>query len=87
MLVAQGMDTRRHLSSWLAGVFVDPEHRRHGVGAPLVHRVVDEATAPGVNGPYLYTPIHSEHRALLPYLGWSLGAATSQRVADVEVLP
>ena len=43
MLVAHDMDTRMELSPWLAGVFVAPDNRRHGIGAALVRRAVDDA--------------------------------------------
>src|SRR5207237_6793014 len=56
MLVAHDMDTRMELSPWLAGVFVAPDHRRHGIGAALVRRTVDDATALGVRRLYLYAP-------------------------------
>jgi len=48
MLIAHDMDTRMELSPWLAGVFVAPERRCLGIGAALVQRVMDEATALGV---------------------------------------
>jgi GNAT superfamily N-acetyltransferase len=53
MLVAHDMDTRMDLSPWLAGVFVAPHHRRRGVGAALVQRIIDEATGLGVEQLYL----------------------------------
>src|SRR5437899_6443292 len=56
MLLAHDMDTRMELSPWLAGVFVAPDHRRHGIGAAPVRRAVDDATALGVRRLYLYTP-------------------------------
>lgn len=77
------MDTRMDLSPWLAGVFVAPDHRRHGVGAALVQRVIGEATALGVERLYLYTP-STEH--FYSCLGWSLVERTSYRGADVAVM-
>ena len=62
MLVAHDMDTRMELSPWLAGVFVAPNHRRHGIGAALVRRAVDDATA---TWRAAALPLHSEHRAVL----------------------
>ena len=41
-LVACDMDIRPTLTPWLSGVFVAPEHRRRGIGAALVERVVQE---------------------------------------------
>lgn len=83
MLVAHDMDTRVDLSPWLAGVFVTPEQRRHGVGAALVQRVIDEATALGVRRLYLYTP-STEH--FYSRLGWSLVERTSYEGVDVAVM-
>src|SRR5947208_465610 len=69
MLVAYDMDTRMELSPWLAGVFVAPNHRQHGIGAALVRRAVDDATALGVRRLYLYTP---GTELFYSRLGWSL---------------
>jgi GNAT superfamily N-acetyltransferase len=55
-LVVCDMDIRPTLTPWLSGVFVAPEHRRRGVGAALVERVVQEARALGKPRLYLYTP-------------------------------
>jgi N-acetylglutamate synthase-like GNAT family acetyltransferase len=83
MLVAHDMDTRMDISPWLAGVFVDPHHRRHGVGAALVQRIIDEATGLGVEQLYLYTP-STEH--FNSCLGWSLIEHTSYRGTEVAVM-
>jgi N-acetylglutamate synthase-like GNAT family acetyltransferase len=83
MLVAHDMDTRMDLSPWLAGVFVAPEYRRHGMGAELVQRVIGDAAALGVQRLYLYTP-GTEH--FYSRLGWSLVERTSYRGADVAVM-
>ena len=52
-LVACDMDIRPTLTPWLSGVFVAPEHRRRGIGAALVERVVQEARALGKPRLYL----------------------------------
>ena len=83
MLVAHDMDTRMDLSPWLAGVFVAPEKRRRGVGAALVQRVIDEATAIGVQRLYLYTPSTEQFYSRL---GWSLVERTSYRGGEVAVM-
>jgi N-acetylglutamate synthase-like GNAT family acetyltransferase len=83
MLVAHDMDTRMELSPWLAGVFVTPEHRGRGVGAAMVRRVIDDATALGVRRLYLYTP-STEH--FYSRLGWSLIEHTTYRGANVSVM-
>ncbi len=54
-LIEHDMDDRLELTPWLAGVFVAPEHRRKGIGAALVRRVMGEATsAPGSQALPLY---------------------------------
>lgn len=83
MLVEHDMDTRMELSPWLAGVFVAPDHRRSGVGVTLVQRVIDDATALGVQRLYLYTPSAEQFYA---GRGWSLVERTSYRGADVAVM-
>jgi GNAT superfamily N-acetyltransferase len=75
-LVENDMETRKELSPWLSGVFVAPEHRRRGVGAALVERVVREAQALGIRRLYLYTPGSG---ALYLRLGWSVRERTFYR--------
>jgi N-acetylglutamate synthase-like GNAT family acetyltransferase len=83
MLIAHDMDTRMGLSPWLASVFVAPEHRRHGVGAALVRRIIYEATALGVKRLYLYTPSADQFYL---QLGWLLVERTIYRGNDVAVM-
>jgi GNAT superfamily N-acetyltransferase len=75
-LVEHDMLTRPELSPWLAGVFVPREHRRSGVGAALVERVVQEARSLRVPRLYLYTP---DTGALYRRLGWSVLERTFYR--------
>jgi GNAT superfamily N-acetyltransferase len=75
-LVEHDMLTRPELSPWLAGVFVPREHRRRGIGAALVERVVQEARSLGVQRLYLYTPGFG---ALYLRLGWSVLERTFYR--------
>ena len=76
MLIEHDLATRPELSPWLAGVFVAPEHRRRGVGAALVKRVVQDARALGIPRLYLYTPGSG---ALYLSLGWSIVERTFYR--------
>jgi predicted N-acetyltransferase YhbS len=67
LLVRHELPQRRDLEPWLAGLFVVPSARRHGIGGALVKRVADEARQAGVQRLYL-TTVHSA-----PYferLGW-----------------
>jgi predicted N-acetyltransferase YhbS len=83
MLIAHDMDTRLELSPWLAGVFVAPEHRRQGVGASLVRRIIEEGTALGVPRLYLFTPSAERYYSRL---GWRLVERTAYRGANVVVM-
>ncbi len=75
-LIEYDMDTRMHLSPWMASVYVDPEHRRRGTGTALVQRVVDEARALGVSTLYLYTP---DREGFYSHLGWQVLERTLYR--------
>ena len=83
MLIPHDMDTRMELSPWLAGVFVAPNHRGRGVGAAMVRRVIDDATALGVRRLHLYTP-SAQH--FYSGLGWSLTERTRYRGMDVAAI-
>lgn len=54
-LVEHDMSTRPDLSPWLAGVFVVPEQRRHGIGSALVEHATSAAFAFGAPALFLYT--------------------------------
>jgi N-acetylglutamate synthase-like GNAT family acetyltransferase len=82
-LVQHDMDTRMELSPWLAGVLVAPAHRRQGIGAELVRRIMVEAAALGVPLLYLYT-VHSEN--FYADLGWSLLEHSSYREQKVAIM-
>jgi predicted N-acetyltransferase YhbS len=82
-LVQHDMDTRLELSPWLASVFVGQEHRRKGVGAELVRRIMSEATKLKVPLLYLYT-VHSE--AFYAKLGWTLLEHTTYRDRPVAIM-
>jgi GNAT superfamily N-acetyltransferase len=55
LLVTHDMETRKDLSPWLAGVFVLPEQRSHGVGLRLVQEAEKKAHEMGIEKLYLYT--------------------------------
>ena len=82
-LIAHDMNTRMDLTPWLAGVFVAPEHRRRGIGAALVRRIVEEAAQLSVPVLYLYT-VHSEK--FYASLGWSLQEHTTYREQDIAIM-
>jgi len=82
-LIPHDMDTRLELSPWLAGVFVGTDHRRKGIGAQLVRRIMAEAASLKVPVLYLYT-VHSEN--FYASLGWSLQEHTVYREQNVAIM-
>jgi GNAT superfamily N-acetyltransferase len=69
LLVRSEIEPCHSLSPWLAGLYVAPEHRRHGVGRVLVAAIEDQARQRGHRHLYLYTG-----GAMTYYerLGWSI---------------
>lgn len=55
-IVEYDMDTHKHLSPWLASVYVKSEHRRNGIGTILVKRMIEESKKLGIKKFYLFTP-------------------------------
>jgi len=66
-LVDDDLESRPHLTPWLASVYVAPEHRGRGVASALVERVVEEARDSGVSRLYLWT---TDQERLYARLGW-----------------
>ena len=64
-------------------MFVTPEHRRKGIGAALVLRIMDEARALHISKLYLYTV---DSTAFYANLGWSVLEHTAYRGKDVLVM-
>ena len=82
-LIPHDMDTRLELSPWLAGVFVGTDHRRKGIGAQLVRRIMAEAASLKVPVLYLYA-VHSVN--FYSNLGWSLQEHTTSREQNVAIM-
>jgi len=82
-LIPHDMETRMELTPWLAGVFVGPEHRRRGIGAQLVRRIMAKAGELRVSPLYLYT-VHSE--TFYANLGWALQEHTIYREQPVAIM-
>lgn len=82
-LVAYDMDIRMELSPWLASLYVSQIYRSRGVGSALVHRVIKEAEALGVETLYLFTP---DREGFYIRLGWSTFERTEYRGYKVAIM-
>jgi GNAT superfamily N-acetyltransferase len=75
-MYARENETRKHLSPWLAGLYVDPEFRRRGVAKALIECVVGGARSLQVPRLYLQT---FDLAGFYERLGWeSVGRTTFQ---------
>jgi GNAT superfamily N-acetyltransferase len=82
-LIAHDMDTRMHLSPWLASVYVAPAYRNRGLGSALVQRIAAEAGMLRLERLYLFTP-DKEH--FYTRLGWTVLERTVYRGYDQVVM-
>jgi len=55
LLVRSELEPCHPVSPWLAGLYVAPEHRCHGIGRVLVTAIEDQARQRGSRHLYLYT--------------------------------
>jgi predicted N-acetyltransferase YhbS len=69
LLVRSELEPCHPVSPWLAGLYVAPEHRRHGVGSTLVQAIEVQARQRGYPRLYLYT---DNAMAYYERLGWSV---------------
>lgn len=69
LLVPSEIDPLHDVSPWLAGLYVSPEHRRHGVGSALVCAIENEARRRGHETLHLYT---TESVRYYERLGWTI---------------
>ena len=87
LLVRSEPEPVHPVSPWLAGLYVVPSHRRHGIGQALVRAIEEQARQRGHRRLYLYT-----HHAAAYYrrLGWTAtdqvdwkGSPTTLMVRDL----
>ena len=86
VLVEHDMPDREdlaHLSPWLAGLFVLPDHRRQGVGSTLVRHAQSEALRFGVHRLHAHTSTAVD---LYQEVGWETIAKTEYEGSDVTIL-
>ena len=67
-LKPEDLPPRSHLTPWLGGIFVAPEHRGRGIATAIVNRLLDEAHGLRLPQLYLWTPSAA---ALYAKLGWT----------------
>ena len=67
MLLDRDMESRPHLTPWLAGVFVKPLFRGKNIGEALIKRIEDEARSLGISVLYLYS---LNNEGFYRLLGW-----------------
>jgi N-acetylglutamate synthase-like GNAT family acetyltransferase len=63
------LEGREDLTPWLAGVFVDSQFRRRGIGVALCATVEDAARSRGIQTLYLFT---LDKQAWYSRLGWTV---------------
>ena len=82
-LIEHDMDTHRHLTPWLAGVFVIPDQRKKGIGSQLVRRVMSEAKNLNIKTLYLFTP---DRKHFYKRLGWQVIEQTTYHGYEVFIM-
>ena len=68
-VIASDLAERPHLTPWIAAVWVDPQARKHGVGAALVNRAAQDCFAMGIGRAYLCA--RPERWSFYQGLGWT----------------
>ena len=69
-LIACDEQSRPQYTPWVAAVWVEPEHRRRGIGAALVGAAEEAAFGTGAGRVYLLARAH--RRPFYEKLGWSV---------------
>ncbi|WP_425467758.1 GNAT family N-acetyltransferase [Phreatobacter stygius] len=80
-LIESDMDERPQYSPWIAALWVDPEHRRQGIGAALVKAAATRAFEAGIG--MLYLCATPDKAPFYMSLGWR---QIEENVAGLNVL-
>ena len=67
-LIEHDMETNKHLTPWLASIYVAEPHRKQGIGSKLVLHAMKEAKKENISKLYLFTP---DQENFYKNLGWS----------------
>ncbi len=82
-LVDHDMNSHMEFSPWLAGLYVRPENRRHGIGSALSKYMVRVSERMGIKRLYLYT---KTAQGLYLKLGWQAMAEENYEGEDITVM-
>lgn len=82
-IIKSDMETKPQYTPWLASVYVDPPHRKKGIGTQLVKHVMQQASQHGINHMYLFTP---DQQAFYQSLGWTLVEKTHYHGENVSIM-
>ncbi|MFT3941695.1 GNAT family N-acetyltransferase [Rhodopseudomonas sp.] len=83
LLVRSEIAPVHDVTPWLAGLYVAPAHRRHGVGAALVGAIEDQARQRGHRRLFLYTTDAADY---YQRMGWSIVDRTRWNGADTVLM-
>jgi predicted N-acetyltransferase YhbS len=82
-IVEFDMDDHKHLSPWLASVYVDPQHRKGGIGRTMVEHVMQTSKNAGHAQLYLFTP---DQAPWYSKMGWQLHETCTYHDIPVTVM-
>ena len=82
-LVEHDMEIHRELSPWLAGLYVQPQSRRQGVGSALVWHALQQVHCLQISALYLYT---HPARPFYERLGWEVLEETTYHEHAVTIM-
>lgn len=79
----EDMDTRSHLTPWLASLYVKPDNRRQGVASLLIKYVVRYAKENDFKNIYLFTEDQTD---FYQHRGWHFIESVEYRNAEVDLM-
>ena len=82
-LLEHDMETKKHLTPWLASIYVAEPHRKQGIGSKLVLHAMKEAKKESISKLYLFTP---DQENFYRNLGWSTIEKESYHNHNVTIM-